>query len=362
MKTELIPIFNRLGITEWHNKGFKGQGIKVWNCESAGGHGACSKQMILDVAPEAEVISADFGFSMGSGGFTSPPTVHYDRDYDLKEFIQKFQPDIITASIKGTNYPAWSEYMKDALKDRWMPIFNSASNEGIGDGDTISTRFPTELSIVIGALNFPNGVFKRATYSSVGPELDFSQSVGWWDGTSASTPFMAGMMALMMSRYGTMSHYETYKLLKMLSKDLGEPGTDKYYGHGQPYMPSGKYITMTTKSNEYFVDGRPHFMDTTPVNLQGNVFVPVRVISEALNSPVTWFPKTKDITIGSDIKLTVGSIRAVIRNVEYILPFAPFIDKNNRTLVPIRFIAEALNCKVDWVQSESKVMILEETT
>ena len=44
---------------------------------------------------------------------------------------------------------------------------------------------------------------------------------------------------------------------------------------------------------------------------------------------------------------------------KYYLNEAPFIDENNRTLVPIRFIAESLGCMVDWVQPVSKVMILE---
>ena len=34
-------------------------------------------------------------------------------------------------------------------------------------------------------------------------------------------------------------------------------------------------------------------------------------------------------------------------------------EKIKRTIVPIRFIAEGLNCKVDWLQSSAKVIILE---
>jgi len=361
-KEVLIPIFEKLNITEWRNAGFNGQGVRIWNCESDGGHGANTRQMILDVALVCNVISANFGFSVDSQGFTSMPTVYYDREYELKEFVEKFKPDIISVSRGGTEHEAWTSYMKDVLKDKKIPIFSSAGNENIGDGETITASFPTELVISIGALMYKNGKFVRSSYSSVGQELDFMQSVGWWSGTSAATPFMAGMVAMMMQKYGKMQSYEVYKLLKMCSRDLGDIGFDTFNGHGQPYLPTGKYITMSTNSNEYCVDGNIKTMDTKPVNLNGNVFVPIRAISESLGADVKWEPISRTVLINDIISLQIGNKEAYLGDKKVTLNYAPFIDKNNRTLVPIRFIAEALNCKVDWVQSESKVMILENST
>ena len=264
----------------------------------------------------------------------------------------------------GDRFPQYIAYMKKLFQEEKTLVLNSASNDGIGDGETIATRFPVEVCAIIGALAYSNGNFKRASYSSVGKELDFCQSVGWWSGTSAATPFQAGMCAIIMSRYGKMSMQEMYKYLQMISKDLGAVGHDTYHGWGQPILPplSKKYITMTTTSNKYKVDGKEKVMDTKPVNKEGNVFVPIRVISEALGSKVDWAfnpGKSVKVTIDGRIVLNTGSEVALVDGKKQYLNFAPFIDGSNRTLVPIRFVAEALNCKVDWVQPESKVMILQ---
>lgn len=362
-KEEMIPILKAVGATEWLNAGFKGQGIKVWNCESNGGHGASSRQMVLDVAPEAEITSVDFSFSTSGDRMASPPKVSTGDDFDA--FVKQNNFHIITASLMGGNRSReYVEYMKALFNSEKTVVLNCAGNEGSVEPETITTRFPYETCIIMGALNYVRGEFVRASYSSVGKELDFTQSVGWWSGTSAATPFQAGLCAIIMSRYGRMSMQEMYKYLQMIAKDLGTAGHDTYHGWGQPILPplSKKYITMTTTSNKYKVDGKEKVMDTKPVNKQGNVFVPIRVISEALGKKVDWATnpdKSIKVTIDGRIILNTGSEVAFIDGKKQYLNFAPFVDSNNRTMVPIRLIAEALNCKVDWVQSESKVMILE---
>ena len=361
-KEEMIPILKAIGATNWLEAGYQGQGIEVWSCEADGGHGACSKQMVLDVAPMAAVTPAGFSFSTKGDKMTSPPTT--ETGEDVAAFVRKNKFHIITASLSGSSRSQeYVDYMKCLFETERTVVLNAAANDGVGDGDTISTRFPVEVCGVIGALNYSQGKFVRASYSSVGPELDFMQSVGWWSGTSAATPFQAGLCAIIMSRYGRMSMQEMYKYLQMISRDLGEEGHDNHHGWGQPILPplSVKYITMTTEGTRYQVDGKELVMDTKPVNQQGNVFVPVRVISEALGAKVEWAfnpDKSIRVTIDNRIILNTGSDAAFIEGRKVYLNFAPYIDENNRTLVPIRLMAEALNCKVDWVQKESKVMIL----
>ena len=284
---------------------------------------------------------------------------------DFAEFVKQNGFDIITASLQGGDRcTEYVDYMKKLFNSEKTVVLNSASNDGVGDGETVKPIFPVEVCMVMGALDYVNGQFKRATYSSVGKELDFMQSVGLWVGTSASTPFQAGMCAIIMSRYGKMSMQEMYKYLQMISKDLGNEGHDTYHGWGQPILPplEKKYSTMTTTSQKYRVDGVEKEMDTTPVNKEGNVFVPLRVISEALGGTVGWAfnqDKTIRVIIDDRVVLNTDSDVAFVDGKKQYLNFAPYIDKNNRTMVPIRFIAEALKCKVDWIQSESKVMILE---
>ena len=165
----------------------------------------------------------------------------------------------------------------------------------------------------------------------------------------------------------SMNQEELSKLLQMLALDVSEPGRDNKTGHGVPVLPalSKKYITMTTNSQLYRVNGEEKKMDTQPVNIEGRVFVPVRVIAEALGATVG-YKLNGDGTVkvlidkaGTHIELNTGCFSAYINGDQVLLDCMPFLDENDRTLVPIRFIAEGLGCKVDWVQSEAKVMVLE---
>ena len=251
-------------------------------------------------------------------------------------------------------------------KDYNLIIFNSAGNDGAGL-DTITTHFPREVCIAVGAVNLNNGKVTRASYSSTGEELDFSTFTCWYTGTSFASPWLAGMACMILQRYGDMSQQELYAYLKMISKDLGKSGVDNEYGWGIPILPdvSKKYITMITRDKVYHINGKKFEMDTKPVNKEGNVFVPLRVISEALNGQIDWkFNADKTINIiiikgDTKIELNTASDIAFVNGKKSYLNFAPYIDENNRTLVPIRFLSESLNCIVDWVQRDSKVMILE---
>lgn len=53
-------------------------------------------------------------------------------------------------------------------------------------------------------------------------------------------------------------------------------------------------------------------------------------------------PKILTVTGGEKIKIRIGNAEASFTDVQ------PFIDENNRTQIPVRTIAEMLNCTVDW--------------
>lgn len=369
----LQPQLQYLGIDKWLSAGFTGKGITVWNSEPLNSdHGAKSAQMLLDVAPGIKRLTGTVSRTM-RGDVLESCTVTDDQDGGKKipfeDFIAKYQPQIISSSNKGTQLVGWTKYIKELQNQYNFTIFNCAYNDGDNvEHESITCQFPIELSIVIGALEYRSGNPQRASYSSVGRELDFSQLIGWWSGTSAATPVQAAMAAIIMNRYGHMSQDEMYRYLQMIAKDLQAAGHDVYTGWGQPILPdiSKRYVTMTTASTDYYVDGVKYTMDTKPVNKGGNIFVPIRAVSEGLGKTVDW-EKNTNKTIKVIVKdnlhtvtLNTGSTVMYIDGRKVILNFAPYIDGNNRTLVPIRAIAEAFGCKADWVQKDAKVMILEQ--
>ncbi|MEA4893986.1 MAG: copper amine oxidase N-terminal domain-containing protein [Oscillospiraceae bacterium] len=64
--------------------------------------------------------------------------------------------------------------------------------------------------------------------------------------------------------------------------------------------------------------------------------------------------ETESGTIGSDVLTVKYNGEAVV------FPDAqPFIDENNRTLIPVRFVAETMGADVSWVQ-ETQTAVIEQ--
>lgn len=114
-------------------------------------------------------------------------------------------------------------------------------------------------------------------------------------------------------------------------------------------------ISIYTSDNEgYTLETGP----TPPYNKNDRIFLPYRLIFEALGAEVDYFPKegkTEKVTgslNGKKIEMTIGSKTALIDGKPYEMDVAPEITKN-RTYVPIRFAAEALGCRVEYVDISS---------
>ncbi len=89
--------------------------------------------------------------------------------------------------------------------------------------------------------------------------------------------------------------------------------------------------------------------DAAPRIVNDRVLVPVRVIGEALGAPVSWDGATRTVTVAAPrpVVLTVGSAAATVGG-ERVTLDAPAQVFADRTFVPLRFIAQALGFKVGW--------------
>lgn len=88
-----------------------------------------------------------------------------------------------------------------------------------------------------------------------------------------------------------------------------------------------------------------------PIRQNGSVMVPFRAIFEALGLKVEWDSKTQTIKgskPGTLIKLKLGSTTAEINGNQKKLTVAPSNIKGS-TYVPLRFIGEAVDAKVNWL-------------
>lgn len=107
------------------------------------------------------------------------------------------------------------------------------------------------------------------------------------------------------------------------------------------------------------LNGQALSFDVSPTMDNNRVLVPMRAIFEALGAKVNWDGATNTVSAekdGKKIYLTIGQKLASVSG-EIVTLDVPAKIVNSRTLVPIRFVSESLGAKVDWDNSARKVII-----
>ena len=110
--------------------------------------------------------------------------------------------------------------------------------------------------------------------------------------------------------------------------------------------------------NVLFTTGNAKF-DTPPVIKEGRTLIPVRAISEAMGATVEYDVLEKIVTITKDDKVIVFDL---VEGTSFVNEIETEVDvtaevMNNRTMVPLRFIAEQLGLTVEWDQELQTISI-----
>ncbi|NCO28029.1 MAG: hypothetical protein COS15_04620 [Caldiserica bacterium CG02_land_8_20_14_3_00_36_38] len=112
----------------------------------------------------------------------------------------------------------------------------------------------------------------------------------------------------------------------------------------------GVTIQMTIGSTKAYVNSKEVILDQPPIIENSRTLVPFRFIGEAIGAQVSWDASKKAVgyVFGDmNITLTIGSTTAIVNGVKNKLDVAPKI-LSGRTVVPVRFISETIGAKVDW--------------
>ena len=109
-----------------------------------------------------------------------------------------------------------------------------------------------------------------------------------------------------------------------------------------------------------FLNGRQLEFDVEPMLINSRTMVPMRVIFEALGAEVSWDEQTQTAigeTKKTTVKITIGK-DYLLKNDNIVVLDSPAVIVSGRTLVPVRAIAESLDCKVEWYGETQVVEIL----
>jgi subtilisin family serine protease len=197
---------------------------------------------VVGVSWKSKIMALKF-LNMNGGGTTGAAVgaLHYAADMGAK--------------ISSNSWGALgqSSLIDDAIKyehDRGMVIVVAAGNDGADALDYSPAS--ADYALTIGATD-PND--NRAPFSNWGEKIDVTAPGadilslkapnGWgcsalvgtsycrMSGTSMATPHVAGLAALLVSLYPTLTNEEIRQILRSSAVDLGSVGKDLHFGYGR---------------------------------------------------------------------------------------------------------------------------------
>ncbi len=144
-------------------------------------------------------------------------------------------------------------------------------------------------------------------------------------------------------------------------------GTVSTYGGGDapvapvtPVAPaSGVELKMTLGKTDYTLNGETKTMDVAPIIRNSRTMLPVRYVAEALGASIDWDGATSTATLTTAdtvVVITVGATTATVNGESVTLDSPAFIE-SSRTYMPVRFVAEALGGSVAWDGATSTATI-----
>ena len=120
-------------------------------------------------------------------------------------------------------------------------------------------------------------------------------------------------------------------------------------------IPAG---AIENKVSVMLDDNEIAFPDAQPfIDNRSRTLVPIRFVSEAMGADVIWENETKTVVINKDndtVKYTIGDFKGYLNGIPSGFDSCGIL-KEDRTFVPLRFISEMLCCEVNW-DSDNKVV------
>ena len=329
--------FHLSGASSYHKQGYKGQSVTVavidtgcmkshiafksgqvelksfsYGTGSAtegqddDGHGTWCCSKVVEIAPDVKILSLKVG-----------NTVFIDN-LDIIECLEycltRSDVNMISMSIGIETFTNDAQRVRfeNAVNGLWTqgkPVICSAGNSG---DDRVIHPACMHNVITVGSIDKE---LDTSYFSSISNEVDVcqigvnAQGADWQNlngyklmtGTSMSTPLVAGLCALIHSRYFTMfgvrpTSEDLYRELLMHTLDSGAIGRDNKTGVGiatfhNEYSIINMYIgnTSTTVKTPNGTQTLPLLV--APQIISGTTMIPVRFVSENMGGKITWTEK-----------------------------------------------------------------------
>ena len=244
----------------------------------------------------------------------------------------------------GSEYPAWGIMQIEYTLEKSFAEFGMRTT---GEEWTLEDRLVPEKAVPFAAYLISQSLLRYdCDYMKMIQSYNFGQTVLDRIIDATGDEWLAERANA--AAYADNWPYETYGDAHYIEHVL------QYYHNDIPYV--GAKVRLNGELLR--------FEDQYPVleTVNGNTYtlIPIRAVSEALDADVSWNGNTKAVTIKKDghkMILFVDSDSALFDGEDMELDI-PAMIKNNRTMVPLRFVMEAFDVTVDW-DGDTRTVIIE---
>lgn len=124
-------------------------------------------------------------------------------------------------------------------------------------------------------------------------------------------------------------------------------------------------MVFTIGSANYQLNGTTKAMDVAPIIRQSRTLLPILYVADPLGAQVTWNSIEKKVTIKKPcktIELWINNNIAKVNGTSVMIDTAnsnvtPVIIPPGRTMLPLRFIADNLDCEVLWNPGDQSITV-----
>jgi hypothetical protein len=263
------------------------------------------------------------------------------------------------ATINGVEYPS----LTDNVQLQRSPVAEVSS---VPYDIIVDLEVPT----VITEVNLTNDLYIGSACASYFKAYGSNDQTNW----TLLTDQTSGEYDDPAFRAGPVEDTSAYRYVKVTVtavKNLQNGGGDALWG-GKPLevaiygKPEGHVDENYEFTDEILVGYERNNIDfepygQTPVIVDDRTLVPLRAIFTAMGAEVDWDEATRTVTAvrgDTTISLAIGSDQLYVNGVATTID-VPAQIINDRTMIPVRAIAESFGCEVNWNESARRVYIEE---
>jgi exopolysaccharide biosynthesis protein len=128
---------------------------------------------------------------------------------------------------------------------------------------------------------------------------------------------------------------------------------------GQVAVPSKNTVNLTINKTAVSVNGKGMTLEQAPVIEKGNTLIPIRFVTDALGGTIRWDEKERKVTVirgDKMVDLWIDNPDLLVNGQRVTAEVAPKI-MNNLTVIPLRILSENLGWKVTWEEKTQQITL-----